>query len=100
RDQAANAAIEILGRGYALNPIQKLDWLIEYYTSKKNLFVVANILENQKTFNPQDADLYARLADVYAKLGQKDKALAAAREYERLRPEDKAKVDEFIKNLQ
>jgi len=73
---------------------------------------IAEVLANQSNFQaalpfmlkaielaPTNADYYAALADLYAKLGDKVKAIQAATKAAELNPAMKAAADEFIKSL-
>jgi tetratricopeptide (TPR) repeat protein len=80
--QAANEALEF---GYRFQPAE-LAWLINHYADKGNYAKVAELYERAIRVSPADYQLHANLAATYAKLGERQKAIAAAQKALQLNP--------------
>ncbi len=99
-DDAIVQAKLALAGGYKFKLVKEFRWLINYYADKEDYPQVALLYEQAIVLSPNDFQLYASLATVYAKLGEKDKAILAAQKVVELNPASKANVDAFIKSLQ
>ncbi len=100
RDEDAVRMGELaLSQGYQFKLVREFQWLINYYVDKGNFTRVATLYEQAVALSPGDDQLYEGLAAVYAKLGEKEKAIAAARKVAELKPERAADVEAFIKAI-
>ncbi len=73
--------------------------MVEVYKALGDNNNLVSLLETAVSLNPQDYQLWANLADIYAALGEKEKAKNAAEKISELKPEMKSQVDEFLKAL-
>ena len=69
-----------------------------YFALNDNAALVPLYLEAVK-LQPNDARLWASLAAGYANLGQYSEARTAAAKVLELNPDDRAKIEEFLKTL-
>ena len=93
-------AEEALKEGYHFKLAREARWLINANVDSGNYQRAAELYEEIILLSPNDYQLYANLASVYAKLGQKDKAIKAAQKVLELEPRAKADVEAFLKTLQ
>jgi O-antigen ligase/tetratricopeptide (TPR) repeat protein len=99
-DLAAETAEKAFSIGYHFKLVREFRWLINYYADKENYQRVRELYEQAIDLSPDDYQLYASLATVYAKLGENQKAILAAQKVLQLNPESKALVEAFLKALQ
>jgi tetratricopeptide (TPR) repeat protein len=99
-DDAVRVGEQAISEGYQFKLVQEFKWLINYYADQQNYQRVADLYEQAVKLSPEDYQLYASLATVYAKLGEKDKAIQTAQKVVQLNPASQPSVDAFIKSLQ
>jgi len=92
--QTANEALDL---GYRYQP-RELGWLINCYADRQNYAKVAELYERavHAYGAPDDYRLYASLAATYAKLGEREKAVAAAQKALELNPSLEPYVKQFL----
>jgi O-antigen ligase len=96
RDELAiQTANEALRLGYRFQPFE-LAWLINCYADRQNYEKVAELYERAVRAGPPDFHLYASLAATYDKLGEREKAIAAAQKALLLNPSLEPDVKRFI----
>ncbi len=99
-DLALNEVKEAEKLGY--NWKNRIDGIKQVIVIYKGLGDTTNLLslyERGVIISPEDATLWANLADIYASVGEREKAKAAAEKILELKPEMKPQVDEFLKAL-
>ena len=99
-EDAVVQANKAIAQGYKFRLVQEFKWLVNYYADKQDYQRVADLYEQAVKLSPNDYQLYASLATVYAKLGDRDKAIAAAQKVLQLNLASKPTVDAFLKSLQ
>jgi tetratricopeptide (TPR) repeat protein len=92
---ASQAANEALKFGYRFQPAE-LAWLINHYADKGNYAKVAELYERTIEVSPADYQLHANLAATYAKLGERQKAIAEAQQALELNPSLEPYVKRFV----
>jgi O-antigen ligase len=99
-EDAVSKAEQALSMGYKPMLVPEIKWLINYYADQKDYQRVADLYQMAIKLTPNDYQLYASIATVYAKLGDRDQAIAAAYKVLQLNPGSKPTVDAFLESLQ
>jgi len=73
--------------------------VIEIYRGLGNTDALLPLYERGVQIAPEDANFWANLADLYAQLGEREKARDAAEKVLKLKPELKSQIEEFLKDL-
>jgi len=102
--QKNDLALETLKKAEEMNYNWKgdpnsLKQVIDFYRTTNDVPSFMSITEEGVKNFPEDVDLWVSLTEGYSSIGQKEKAKEAADHISKLRPDLKAKVDEFIKSL-
>jgi O-antigen ligase len=82
-----------------INSSQQFQDLVSHYTAAKDwsrLIVVYQYLSSQQ---PNEAKIYAALANAYLQNGQKDEAIKAAEQAAQIDPKFKQSAEEFIRKI-
>lgn len=82
-----------------LNSPQQLDDLVNHYTADKDWKRIIMIYQHLLSQQPNEARIYAALANAYLQDGQKDEAIAAAEKAAELDPKFRQAADEFIRKI-
>lgn len=89
---------EKLGYNWKEN-LSRLNQVIEIYRALGDNVALVPLYEKAVTLAPQDHQLWGYLADVYAALGEREKAKQAAQKVLGLKPELAPQVEQFLKDL-
>lgn len=87
----------------SLKSATELEWLFQYYKSKQDSESIKNLMylhEQAVDIEPDNLPLQIKLAEAYAKNGEKEKAIETANILLKRAPESKTQIDAFIKLLQ
>ena len=98
-EDAVKSAVAALSQGYEFKLVQEFRWLIDYYVDKNQYDKVVPLYEQAVKLSPLDAQLYASLATSYSKVGDKEKAIWAAKKVIEISPESRSNVEKFIQGL-
>ena len=82
-----------------LSPAGFVISLINHYAEKKDWPRVLKLYERLSRLDSKNAKVWANLANLYAKFGDKKKAVKAARKTGELDPNMKKSADDFIQRL-
>jgi len=75
-ERALRSIIDIYyAQGNNVEAIKRLDMLLSVYARQRKIREIATLLEGLVRSNPQDTALRARMASIYRKMGQKDRAI-------------------------
>ncbi|MCA9883197.1 MAG: tetratricopeptide repeat protein [Anaerolineae bacterium] len=75
-ERALRAIIDIYyAQGNNVEAIKRLDKLLSVFARQHKIKEIASLLEGLVRSNPQDTALRARMASIYRKMGQKDRAI-------------------------
>ena len=91
-------AAEKLGYQWQSN-VNDIKQVIEIYKGLGNTDALLPLYERGVQVAPEDADLWANLADIYAVYGEREKAKEAAEKVLKLKPELAPQIEEFLKEL-
>ena len=72
---------------------------IAHYDAKKDYQNLASLYEQLTAYDSQDPNIWINLAQLYARLGEKQKAIEAANQAVQINPELKADAQDFINQL-
>ena len=97
--RAYNTAVYARKNGYEFRNVAESIWLSKYYSDLNQFGELVKIYEELIKNNLADFQTYANLATSYAKLGEKEKARAAAYKVLELNPASKAEVEAFLLKL-
>ncbi len=98
-EDAVAQADKSIEDGFKFSQLQQFAWYIQYYEAKKDWKKVAPLLEQAVNFQPNEIGLYIELAQAYANAGDKDHAIAIARQVEKSDPSRKEAMEKFIQSL-
>ena len=99
-DLALEEAMKSKDLGYDWeNRAEGIKQVIEIYRGLGNTDALLPLYERGVQIAPEDANLWANLADIYAAYGEKEKAKEAAEKVLKLKPELKSQIEEFLKDL-
>jgi len=79
--------------------IDDLKQIAEVYRTLGDTANLVSLYELGIKIAPEDGQLWANLADVYATLGEREKAKNAAEKVLKLKPELKPQIEQFLKDL-
>jgi len=79
--------------------LSNLKQVVDFYRKLKDNDSLISILEEGVKNFPEDDYLWSNLADVYAAVGEREKAKEAAQKLLELKPDLKSQVDQFLKDL-
>jgi O-antigen ligase len=94
--QTAWSAVE---QGYRFKSGKEIMWLSDHYSDTQNYDHLVEVYKAALRVRPYDISLYRRLAETYAKLGEKQKAIAMAMEGAERDPADPG-WRAFVRSLQ
>ncbi|MBU4256794.1 O-antigen ligase family protein [Patescibacteria group bacterium] len=89
-----------LGGAELLAPTDYVKSLINYYIGKQDWPKVLKLYQRLAALEPNDAEVWVRLAKVYAQVGDMEKAVEAAKKAGELDPAMKDASEQFIKGLE
>ncbi|MDP3042798.1 MAG: O-antigen ligase family protein [bacterium] len=89
-----------LGGAELLAPTDYVKSLINYYIGKQDWPKVLKLYQRLAALEPNDAEVWVRLAKVYAQAGDMEKAVEAAKKAGELDPAMKDASEQFIKGLE
>jgi O-antigen ligase len=98
-DKAAQTAREVLALGYLPPSAAQIDWLGALYEKQNNFAAAVKIYELVAKIDSSDLQDQWLLAQDYAKLGQKDRAIAVAQSLITADPADASHFQDFINSL-
>ena len=99
-DLALNEVNEAEKLGYDWqNRVDGIKQVIEIQRGLENTDALLPLYEKGVEIAPDDATLWANLADLYAAYGEKEKAKDAAEKVLKLKPELSQQIEEFLKEL-
>lgn len=124
QDLAVSAAQDALHRGYQIS-LGEIGWMLKYYKERGDdrkvlelydtavfpwrvnhyadagsYWKVIDLYRRAVQAQPDNYELYKRLAAAYARVGEKERARAAAKEVLRLRPAEIGQTAEWLRTLQ
>ncbi|MBI4812712.1 O-antigen ligase family protein [Candidatus Falkowbacteria bacterium] len=88
-----------LGGVNTLSPVALVKQLVNYYTEKNDLAKVIKLYERLTVLEGSDANIWANLANLYFRAGEKEKAHEAALKTAELNPAMKDAAEKFIRHL-
>ncbi|NIA18398.1 MAG: hypothetical protein GWO79_00785, partial [Actinobacteria bacterium] len=88
-----------LGGAVLLSPVGYVIGLVNYYTEKKDWDRVLALYKRVSQLKPNDTKVWVNLASLYAQVGEKEKAIEAAKKAGEINPAMKDEVDAFIRDL-
>jgi len=99
-DLALNEVNEAGKLGYNWESrVDGIKQVIEIYRGLENTDALLPLYEKGVEIAPDDATLWANLADLYAAYGEKEKAKDAAEKVLKLKPELSSQIEDFLKEL-
>lgn len=87
------------GGADTIDSTDQVNDLINHFLQKKDLPKVVKLLEQLTALDPNDAKIWASLAEVYRQDGEKEKAIKAAEKAAEIDPNLKSSAEAFIKSL-
>lgn len=88
-----------LGGAELLSPTDYVKSLINYYIGKQDWPKVLKLYQRLAALEPNNAEIWVRLAKVYAQVGDMEKAVEAAKKAGELDPAMKDASEQFIRGL-
>ena len=99
-DLALNEVKESEKLGYDWqNRADGIKQVIEIYRGLGDTSTLLPLYEKGVQIAPEDANFWANLADIYAQLGEREKAKEAAEKVMKLKPELTPQIEEFLEEL-
>ena len=99
QDLAIETAWRAVVQRYRFKSGKEVTWLSDYYSDRQNYYRLLDLYEKALRVRPYDVSLYRKLAETYAKVGQKQKAIGTAMEGAERDPSD-PQWREFLRSLQ
>jgi O-antigen ligase len=96
--KALDKCLDLGGSGY-LNPVDFIKVALNYYAGKNDEPRLLMLYERWTGLEPANAKLWVNLSLLYARAGEKDKAVNAAEKAGGLDPSLKSAAEEFIRKL-
>jgi len=100
KQEAYDLGFQVIKDGFAPSNVSELNWLIVHYENLNDLDKLVTLYESAARLDPNTAQRFADLANIYAQVGDKAKAIEAAKMVLKLAPQNRAQVEEFLKSLE
>lgn len=98
-EKAYNTMEKAMELGYDGLSKEQVDTMIKYFTTIKDYDTLVKIYEKSISRDSQNADLMAKLAAIYAKLGKNKEAELMVRKAVSLNPNFKIQAEKFLEKL-
>ncbi len=99
-DLAEEEFDKIIERGFNYYSMENLQKLVRPYLIRKDFTKIAFLYEEMIKLQPNNPNLYARLAAAYKEIGQIEKAKAAVQKAVELSPDFSPEAEKFLKSLE
>jgi O-antigen ligase len=97
--EAMDKCLDTGGSG-TLSPLSYAQNLVNHYAEKEDWPRIIMLYERLTGLSPNDSKVWVNLASLYARVGDKEKAIEAAKKAGELDPSMKDEIDVFIRSLE